>query len=162
MHPHTQQTERQALNAAIDRATRRKQKPLPYFRATADVEVFMPDESREEYGISPAACLRVQFNVQHAFGTGARWAVDHALARLGVPEEKIKAAIIEYQIVSYVACDAIGVRRKNWSDPVEAFYLVEEKDRARLIRQRRLVPESIQDSLRIYRPEEHQADQVLQ
>lgn len=156
------QTERQALDAAINRATRRKTKPLPRFSATADVQVFMPGENRDEYGISPAACLRVQFYVLHAFDSGARWAVDGALARLGVPEDKIKTAIIEYQIVSYVACNAIGVRRKNWSDPVEAFYLVEDKDRARLIRQRRLVPESIQDSLRIYRPDEFQPEQVMQ
>lgn len=155
-------TERQALDAAINRTTRRKPKPLPYFRATADVEVFVVSDVNEGYGRTPAAVLRVQFNVRHAFDSGARWAVDGALACLGVPAETIKSAIIEYQIVSYVALDPIGVKRDYYGPPVEAFYLVEDKDRARLIRQRRLVPESIEDSLRIYQPQDPQPAQVLQ
>lgn len=150
------ETERQALDAAIKRTARpRKTKPLPFFRATADVEVFVINDKEQGYG-KAAACLRVQFNVQHAFDSGARWAVEGALERLGVPAETIKSAAIEYQIVSYVACNAIGVKRANWFDPVDAFYLVEDKDRARLIRQRRLVPESIEESLRIYGPKDTQ------
>lgn len=151
-------SERQALDAAIDAATgskparARRPKKLPMFKCKASVEVYRTSDN--SVNPAPVATLSVQFYLAHMDDiSGATYRARCALEDLGVPKHVIDDCYFEPRHDEYIALDAIGVRREYHTDPVEAFRFCEPKDRARLIRQKRLVPEDARERLSMYDPQ---------
>ena len=122
----------------------------PYFRVQATVNVFL---CQDNASINPDARVRVNFlisNREQVYIYGR----DHAqtvLRRFGADQKELDAAYYEVEVDAYSACDSRYVRNPD-NQPVEAFFDYDKKDEARLIRQRRLVPENYQDIRRIYGP----------
>jgi len=150
----TTEPERRALDQAITKATRspRRPKKLPMFLCKASVEVYRHSDTR----CNPAsvATLSVKFYLAHMDDlSGSAYRAKCALEDLGVPKDVIEDCYFEACHDEYVALDAIGVRREYYTDPVEAFRFCEPKDRARLIRQKRLVPEDARERLSMYDPQ---------
>jgi len=73
----------------------------------------------------------------------------YRLGLLGVTKETIDLAYFEIDDTRYTAVEPRGVRRE-YGVAVEAFYLHDPKKRDVLIRQRRLVPESMTEMMAIY------------
>lgn len=147
-------TERQAIGmASAAKQTRaRRPKKLPMFLCKASVEVYRHSDTRCNPG--PVATLCVKFYLAHMDDlSGATYRAKCALEDLGVPKDVIEDCYFEPRHDEYVALDAIGVRREYYADPVEAFRFCEPKDRARLIRQKRLVPEDARERLSMYDPQ---------
>lgn len=149
-------TERQALDAAIDAATgskparARRPKKLPMFKCKASVDVWRTSKCSTH----PVATVRVEFYLAHMDDiSGATYRARCALEDLGVPKDVIDDCYFEPRHDEYIALDAIGVRREYYTEPVEAFRFCEPKDRARLIRQKRLVPEDARERLSMYDPQ---------
>lgn len=122
---------------------------VPYFRVDATALVYF----QETTSAHPDTRLRISFYISHRddqFQSGQS-AAKFALIRLGVNEDRIKTFEIEVVADEYIACDARYVRNPN-HEPVQAFWNPEKKDEARLIKQRRLVPENQRHMVEIYGP----------
>lgn len=123
----------------------------PYFRVEATALIFFPDSSSSY----PDARLRVDFYIctrddQSRSGVSA---AEWALSKLGVSDERIKTVTIEVVADRYIAVDAKYVRNPD-HEPVEAFqqWDVKPTDIARLVRQRRLVPDDHAEMVLRYAP----------
>lgn len=123
----------------------------PYFRAHATVQVFLPGTSETSY--SPDASLRVTFYLAHRDDeyTGGKNAAQGVLLRLGADAAKVEQAHFEVFVDDYVACDARYVRNPD-RDPIKAYSQPHAKDEARLLRQRRIVPQSHREMFAMYGP----------
>lgn len=121
----------------------------PYFRADATVLIYLPGSASS----TPDARVRVTFYLSNRDDEhrGAKNAAQEVLRRFGGDTAKIDNATYELQIDGYTACDARYVRNPD-RDPIEAFTYPAEKDKARLIRQRRVVPDSHRDMCAMYGP----------
>ncbi|ABM37577.1 hypothetical protein [Polaromonas naphthalenivorans] len=122
----------------------------PYFTVQATVSIFLGDSTSN----SPDAKVRVNFVIWHkeeVYRSGRDWA-QTVLRRFGTDQKMLDDAYYEVDVDAYFARDARYVRNPD-NEPVEAFYFYDKKDEARLIKQRRLVPESHQDIYRIYDPQ---------
>ncbi len=122
----------------------------PYFTVQATVSIFLSDSTSN----SPDAKVRVNFFICHkeeVHRSGRDWA-QTVLRRFGTDQKMLDDAYYEVDVDAYFALDSRYVRNPD-NEPVEAFYFYDKKDEARLIKQRRLVPESYQDIYRIYGPQ---------
>lgn len=125
----------------------------PYFAVRATVSIFLCQDNASN---NPDARIRVNFLISHqeqVYRYG-RDSAEIVLRRFGTDQKMLDAAYYEVEVDAYHACDARYVRNPDLK-PVEAFFDYDKKDEARLIRQRRLVPESYQDINRIYGPKPH-------
>lgn len=120
----------------------------PYFRITCTVNVHLPENT----SYTPDVAVKQSFlirNLDEIHRTARRDAI-WTLERLGVDSDKLKLAEIETDDHSYIAIDPKGVKRE-YRVPVEAFCFCEAgKKRATLIRQRRLVPDDLEDMVAMY------------
>lgn len=121
----------------------------PFFTVRATVHVFLSDSTSTK----PDASVRVNFMISHqgVVHRHGRDAAETMLRRFGADQKELDAAFCEVEVDAYIALDARYMRNPD-NQPVEAFFDYDKKDEARLIRQRRLVPESYQDIHRIYGP----------
>ena len=133
----------------------RRSKPLPgtfsapHFRAFATVDVFKEGSQSS----CPDAQLRVSFylfNRDDEHGSAKREA-QWCLERLGVDKQLLEAAYYEHSVDRYVACSSRNVRNPD-NEPVSATAHPDQKERDRLVRQRRVVPESHADMVHLYGP----------
>lgn len=121
----------------------------PTFRAFATVSVFKEGSTSHH----PDAQLRVDFyltNRDDEFSAAKR-AAQWCLERLGTPKDVVEGATYEHTIDRYVALDARGVRNPD-REPIEATAFPGPKEVDRLVRQRRVVPDSHHDMVRLYGP----------
>ncbi len=129
------------------------------FLCKASVNVYRASK----HSNNPVAVLHVQFYLAHMDDlSGSTYRARCALEDLGVPTDVIEDCFFEAQHDEFVALNAIGVRREYATDPVEAFRFCDPKDRARLIRQRRLVPEDARERLSMYDPQPVQVSAEVQ
>lgn len=133
--------------------SRRKLPPgqfhAPTFRAIATVSVFKAgSESRHA-----DAQLRVEYyltNRDHE-GSTAKRAAQWCLESMGVPQAAVDAAYYEHSIDRYIALDARNVRNPD-GEPIDATAHPGPKELDRLVRQRRVVPDSHHDMVHLYGP----------
>lgn len=119
----------------------------PPFRATCIVNVQLP----ENKSFNPNISIRLTFfinNQDDVYSYAKREAI-WQLERLGVDSAKLKDACFETEDHSYIAVEPRGVKR-DYNEPVEAFYFCDPRKRDLLIRQRRLVPESQAEMVALY------------
>lgn len=124
-----------------------KRLTYPPFTVTCTVNIQLPDNQ----SFHPDIAVKVGFYIQHRddiYSSAKREAI-WRLERLGVASDKLKDASFETDDYSYTAIEPKGVKRE-YGVPVEAFYHHDPKKRDVLIRQRRLVPESHSEMVRLY------------
>jgi hypothetical protein len=121
----------------------------PSFSARATVGIYLPDSSSHR----PDARVRVSFRLSHRDEEflGGREAAQAVLWRLGVDQTILNAATYEVSVDEYFALEARYVR-KSEGEHIQAFDQPEKKDEERLVRQRRLVPESYHEMVKLYGP----------
>ena len=128
-----------------------KRPTYPKFQITATVSITEPGSysSRPDYEIKATCYISFYDDAYSALIRDAKWKME----RLGVPKERIDTLYFEHgDTLELRALDAIGVKRVDCT-PVEAFSdRTSPKNRATLIRQRRLVPEDQADMLAMYAP----------
>jgi hypothetical protein len=134
------------MNFTPDIGSRRSKRPR--FGFEGYVEVWT------ETGLNckPAAILMVRGWAWHRdqAHSDARHDAQCQLARLQVPLEVIKAAYFETAVDSWWALDPKHVRNPE-NKPVSAHYLtLDASEHAALLRQQRLVPESLRESSALY------------
>ena len=100
---------------------------------------------------SPDVKIKVSFYIQHwgDIYRGARSMAERNLGRLGVVPELLATASYETEDEDFYALEPRGVRREH-GEPVEAYYFHDPKKRDLLIRQRRLVPDSLGHMRELY------------
>jgi hypothetical protein len=122
-----------------------KRNTYPSFQAHCLVGVYLA-------GNFSKAAIKLQVSMYiHHWDDARRGAISKAketLASLGVTDETLQGAEFEEDEVEYLAIDPKGVRKSL--EKVSAHYLHAAKDRDRLIRQRRLVPDSATEMREIY------------
>ena len=146
-------TRADACTAPITRKARARKCDMPFFAVQATASIFLDDSTSN----SPDARIRVNFLISykdeiHRIGRDRAQIV---LRRFGIDQKMLDAACYEVEIESCTAKDARHVRNPD-GKPVEAFNFYDiddEKNKARLIKQRRLVPESREDMHRLYGPQ---------
>lgn len=136
------------MNAAVTGKARKFS--APYFTVQATVNIFLSDSTSNH----PDAKVRVNFAIWHKeeVHRSGRESAQTVLRRFGTDQKMLDGAYYEVDVDAYFARDARYVRNPD-NKPVEAFYFYDKKDEARLIKQRRLVPESYQDIYRMYGPQ---------
>ena len=104
-------------------------------------------------GYRPDPRVRVSFYLSHRDDEfrGGREAAQTVLRRFGVDQKILDAASYEVSVDEYLALEARYVR-KTEGEHIQAFAHPEKKDEERLVRQRRLVPESHQEMVKLYGP----------
>lgn len=119
----------------------------PYFKVVCTVDVTMPGNAT----YTPDLVIKLGFFIQcwDDIGSTAKREAIWRLELLGVPADALKNAFFDTGDCAYIALDSKGVRRENGT-AVEAFYHCDPKKRDTLIRQRRLVPDSLAEMCRIY------------
>ena len=129
---------------------KRRKFSAPFFRVQASVHLFLTEST----SCNPDATVRVDFLVSHqgAVHCSGREQAQTVFRRFGVDQKILDTAYYTVDVDGYTAQDARYMRNPV-SGPVEAFYFCKRKDEARLIKQRRLVPESYADIARIYGPQ---------
>ncbi|MGH8758088.1 MAG: hypothetical protein ACREVW_01010 [Burkholderiales bacterium] len=127
---------------------------MPYFTANMTVRIYLRDSS----SMHPDASVRVNCLIWSRDDEfrGAKEAAQTMLRRFGVDQKTLDAAEYEHQVDGYIACDSRGVRNPD-REPIEAFAFPEKKGEARLIKQRRLVPESHREMVEFYGPKPAEA-----
>jgi hypothetical protein len=137
------------MKAAASTKARTARFTAPYFKAHATVHIFLHDTT----SYHPDAKVRVVFYISHRDDVhrGGREAAQDVFRRVGTDQKVLDAAEYEVSVDEYTACDARYVRNPN-HEPVQAFAHPEKKDEERLIKQRRLVPESHQEMVKLYGP----------
>lgn len=121
----------------------------PTFRALATVSVFKTGSTSHR----PDAQLRVEFylnNRDHEHSAAKR-AAQWCLEQIGTPQAAYEGATYEHSIDRYIALDSRGVRNPD-NEPVDATAFPGHKEMERLVRQRRVVPDSHADMVRLYGP----------
>jgi len=100
---------------------------------------------------SPDVKIKVSFYINHSgdIYQAARGFAERNLQRFGVAPELLASASYEVEDEDFYAVEPRGVRRE-YGEPVQAYYFHDPKKRELLIRQRRLVPESREEMIRMY------------
>jgi hypothetical protein len=140
----------------------------PPFRAQATVRIWIYDAEALGSGFnnSPSASINTECYVKHTGDLDyLRTTAESILLRFGASPDILKTAYFEWTVTKYIATEPRGVRRKPedsyWDrEPVEAFTEYQlpelgEKRAARiklLVKQRRFVPDSQAEMLRLYNP----------
>lgn len=121
----------------------------PFFKAEVTVSIFLSGNTA--YCCTDAK-MRVNFTLLHAeqIHPYACESVKRQLRTFGADQATLDDATYEVEVDKLFALDARYVKNSN-GDPVEAFASCDAKDEARLIRQRRLLPESYEAISKIYK-----------
>lgn len=134
------------MSAAI---TGKRKARLPTFRVEVTVGVFIDPDSN---GYRPDLRLALTYYCSYRddVGRGGKSAAEWALSKAGVPAERLAKAEYETALIEVYALESRFVRNPD-RDPVIAF--LDDfgmKNRDRLIKQRRLFPNSNSDLMQLY------------
>lgn len=124
-----------------------KNSTYPPFKVTCTVDVIMPGNDTP----FPDLVIKLEFYIQcwDDIHTAAKREAKYRLERMGVDSDKLKHACFEDGDHEFIAIQPKGVKRE-YGVPVEAFYHCDPKKRDLLIRQRRLVPDSLGHMRELY------------
>lgn len=121
----------------------------PHFHITGTVSAIECADGKTAITVQASGYISHRDDVHGVLERDAKW----KLESLGLPKETLDGLYFEYQDYTFIqAIDAKGLRIEDGERPEAFFDSPTLKNRATLIRQRRLVPEDQRAMLAIYAP----------